>query len=449
MTVSAVAGAAWLRLRTGAAGAALGVFAIRVGAAVLGYGAQVIAARLMGFEGYGVYASLWVWTAMLGHTLTLGLSQGACRFLPTDQARGDLDHARGYLLAGVLLTLAVSAVAALLGLGLAWLHPGTLAGPYGAPFALAACLLPVLALQDYLEGVARSQNWVVLAILPPYLLRQLVMVSALAAAVLAGAPPRAETAMACMLSAALVSAALQACLVARRLRRVLPAGPRRFRVRAWLRACLPIALVDLATTAFGFVDVLLLGLLMPPAAVGVYFAATRVQQFVPFVQFAASAATAQRFSAAGARGDRAALARLVRLQAQATAAATLATGLAVLAAGPLLLALFGEGFGAGVPVLAVLVLGSVTASLFGPGEDLLTMLGGERLCAALTLAALGAAIVLGLLLIPALGLLGAAAALSAATVLRALALARAARAVHGLATPIWSGFRTARAGSGS
>ncbi|WP_197430428.1 polysaccharide biosynthesis C-terminal domain-containing protein, partial [Methylobacterium sp. CCH5-D2] len=225
--------------------------------------------------------------------------------------------------------------------------------------------------------------------------------------------------------------------------------PRRFRVRAWLRACLPIALVDLATTAFGFVDVLLLGLLMPPAAVGVYFAATRVQQFVPFVQFAASAATAQRFSAAGARGDRAALARLVRLQAQATAAATLATGLAVLAAGPLLLALFGEGFGAGVPVLAVLVLGSVTASLFGPGEDLLTMLGGERLCAALTLAALGAAIVLGLLLIPALGLLGAAAALSAATVLRALALARAARAVHGLATPIWSGLRTARAGAGS
>ncbi len=445
MAVSAVAGATWLRLRDGAAGAALSVFAIRVAAAGLAYGAQVVAARLMGWDGYGIYASLWVWTVMLGHTLTLGLSQGACRFLPVEQARGDLDHARGYLAAGALVTLGVSSGLVLLGLGLLRLSPDLLPEAYRTPLLLAACLLPLLALQDYLEGVARSQNWVVLAILPPYLLRQLVMVAGLAAAVLAGASARPEVAMACMLLAAGVSTALQALVLAHRLRRVLPPGPRRFRPRVWLKASLPIALVDLATTAFGFVDVLLLGLLMPPSAVGLYFAVTRVQQFVPFVQFAASAATAQRFSAAQGRGDRAGLARLIRLQARATAAATLVTGLAVLAAGPPLLAVFGEGFGAGVPVLAVLVMGSVAASLFGPGEDLLTMLGGERLCAGLTLAALGVAILLGLLLIPALGLLGAAASMSAATVLRALALAWAARAVHGLATPIWSELQTDRA----
>jgi O-antigen/teichoic acid export membrane protein len=441
MAVSAVAGATWLRLRNGAAGDALNVFAIRVGAAFLGYGAQVIAARLMGWEGYGVYASLWVWTAMLGHTLTLGLSQGACRFLPVEQARGDLDHARGYLMAGALVALAASAGVALLGVGVLRLAPGLLAEPYRAPFLLAACLLPLLALQDYLEGVARSQNWVVLAILPTYLLRQFAMVAALTAAMLAGAPARAEVAMGCMLLAAALSTALQALVLAVRLRLALPPGPRRFRIRAWLRACLPIALVDLATTAFGFVDVLLLGLLMPPAAVGLYFAATRVQQFVPFVQFAASAATAQRFSAAAAGADRAGLVRLVRLQGRATAAATLVTGLAVLAAGPPLLALFGEGFTSGMPVLAVLVAGGVAASLFGPGEDLLTMLGGERLCAAITLAALVLAILLGLLLVPALGLPGAAGAMATATVLRAAALAWAARAVHRLSTPVWSGLR--------
>ncbi|AWN38239.1 lipopolysaccharide biosynthesis protein [Methylobacterium radiodurans] len=445
MAVSAVAGATWLRLSTGAAGAALSVFAIRVSAAGLAYGAQVIAARLMGWEGYGIYASLWVWAAMLGHTLTLGLSQGACRFLPVDQARGDIDHARGYLLAGALIALATSVGVALLGLGALGLAPGLLTDSYRTPFLLAACLLPLLTFQDYLEGVARSQNWVVLAILPTYLLRQLVMVSALTTAMLAGAPPRAEVAMACMLLAAALSTALQALVLSARLRRVLPAGPRRFRARHWLRTCLPIALVDLATTAFGFVDVLLLGLLMPPAAVGLYFAATRVQQFMAFVPFAATAATAQRFSAAHARHDRDGLARLVRLQGRATAAATLAAGLAVLAAGPPLLALFGDGFAAGVPVLAVLVLGGVAASVFGPGEDLLTMLGGERLCAAITLAALLLAVLFGLCLIPAFGLLGAAASMAAATVLRAAALAWAARAMHGLATPVWSGVRAVRA----
>jgi O-antigen/teichoic acid export membrane protein len=422
--------------RSGAAGAALSVFLIRIGAAGFAYAAQVLAARLMGWEEYGVFATVWVWTAMLGHTLTLGLSQGACRFLPEAQGRGDLAEARGYLVAGALVTLAASVGIALLGLVLLRAAPSILAEPYRAPLVIAALVLPLFALQDYLEGVARSQNWAVLAIAPPYLLRQVAMMGALLAAVLAGAPARAEVAMACMLAAAALATALQSVLLLARLRGALAPGPRRFDLRRWLRACLPIAAIDLATAGFGFVDVMVLGFLMPPAAVGLYFAATRIQQFVVFVHFAAAAATAQRYSAA--RGDGAALAGLVRLQGQATAAATLAVAVGVVAVSPLLLAMFGSGFSESVPILAVLAAGSVAASLFGPGEDLLTMLGGERLCAAITVAALGLAALLCLILIPPLGVIGAALAMAIATVLRAAALANAARAVHGLATPVWS-----------
>ncbi|MGV7030619.1 lipopolysaccharide biosynthesis protein [Methylobacterium symbioticum] len=422
--------------RSGAAGAALSVFLIRIAAAGFAYAAQVLAARLMGWEEYGVFATVWVWTAMLGHTLTLGLSQGACRFLPEAQGRGDLAEARGYLAAGALLTLAASVGIALLGLVLLRAAPSVLAEPYRAPLVIAALVLPLFALQDYLEGVARSQNWAVLAIAPPYLLRQVAMMGALLAAVLAGAPARAEVAMACMLAAAALATALQSVLLLARLRGALAPGPARFDLRRWLRACLPIAAIDLATAGFGFVDVMVLGFLMPPAAVGLYFAATRIQQFVVFVHFAAAAATAQRYSAA--RGDGAALAGLVRLQGQATAAATLAVAVAVVAVSPLLLAMFGSGFSESVPILAVLAAGSVAASLFGPGEDLLTMLGGERLCAAITVAALGLAALLCLILVPPLGVIGAALAMAIATVLRAAALANAARAVHGLATPVWS-----------
>ena len=44
--------------------------------------------------------------------------------------------------------------------------------------------MPLFALQDFLEGVARSQNWVGLAIAPPYLLRQTLMMGCMVAAVL-------------------------------------------------------------------------------------------------------------------------------------------------------------------------------------------------------------------------------------------------------------------------
>ncbi|WP_375462428.1 lipopolysaccharide biosynthesis protein [uncultured Methylobacterium sp.] len=441
MTAAAL-GTVFDRIRavgTGPGRAALDIFAIRIAAAGFAYGAQVLTARLMGWEEYGIFATTWVWTAMAGHSITLGLSQSACRFLPVDQARGDLDHARGYLAAGALVTGGAALAVALLGALLLALRPDWVSGPYRAPLLVAACVLPLFSLQDFLEGVARSQNWGVLAIAPPYLLRQTVMMAAMLAAILLGAPAEAWVAMACMLIAAGLAVTIQAGLVLGRMARTIPKGPRRYRWRHWLGASLPIALIDLANAGFTFVDVVVLGFLMPPSAVGLYFAATRIQQFVAFVHFAATAATAQRFSAAHAVGDRTALAALVRLQGRATLAATALVALCVVAASPLLLAMFGPQFPDSVPLLAILAAGSVAASLFGPGEDLLTMLGGERLCAGITLAMLALAVGGCLALVPSLGVTGAALAMAFVTVLRAGILALAAGAVHGLSTPVWSG----------
>ncbi|WP_457104952.1 lipopolysaccharide biosynthesis protein [Methylobacterium sp. P5_C11] len=444
MSATALPASAFRRLwslRSGSQRAALTVFAIRVGSAGFAYGSQVLAARLMGWEAYGIFASVWVWTAMLGHTLTLGLSQGACRFVPGDQAQGALDLARGYIRAGALVTGGAALSIAGLGAALLMLEPGLFGPAYRAPIAVALCVMPLFALQDYLEGVARSQNWVGLAIAPPYLLRQTLMMAGMVAAILLGAPPRAEVAMACMLLAATAATALQAALLAARLRRDLPAGPHRYRWRTWLGTSLPIAAIDLANAGFTFVDVIVLGALVSPAEVGLYFAATRIQQFVAFVHYAVSAATLQRYSAAQAQANRFLLAELVRRQGRVTAAATLVVGGAILAVSPLLLAMFGPGLGTSVPILCILIAGSVGASLFGPGEDLLTMLGGERLCAGITAGSLVAAAGLCLALVPAFGTLGAAVAVAVVTVARAGLLARAAGRIHGLSTPVWvTGF---------
>ncbi|MGW5958734.1 lipopolysaccharide biosynthesis protein [Methylorubrum thiocyanatum] len=423
-------------LRATAAVSALGVFAVRIGAAGFAYGAQVLMARMMGGGEYGIFATVWVWIAILGHTATFGLSQGACRFLPADQATGRLDSVRGFLLGGALASLGSGLALSLAGLAVALLQGGLLAGPYGTPILVAALVVPLFAFQDYLEGVARSQGWPLLAIAPPYLLRQALIMAAMVVAVLSGAPAEAWVAIACTLAATGLAAAVQAGLLLARLRRHLPAGPRQYRWRFWLAACLPIAAGDLAASAFGFVDVVILGFLAAPEAVGLYFAATRIQQFVAFVHYAASATTAQRLAAARARGDEAGLGHLVRMQARWTFLATAAVGLGILAVAPLLLGLFGEGFRASLPVLAILVGGSVAASLFGPAEDVLTMLGGERLCAGITLAMLVLAAALCLVLVPWLGGAGAALAVALATTLRGLVLALGARRLHGLSTPV-------------
>ncbi len=425
-------------LREGFGGGASTVFAIRIAAAGFAYAGQVLAARLLGFDAYGIFATVWVWTALIGHTLTLGLAQSASRFLPEDQARGDIAHARGFLRAGAFVTGGIALSAGGLGVALLLVEPDLLPAPYRVPVMIAAAILPVFAVQDYCEGVARSQNWLALAIAPPYLLRQSAMMGFMVAAALFGAPPTAETAMACMFAAALMATLLQARRLTARLRAELPAGIRRYRWRRWLGTALPIAGIDLATAGFSFVDVIVLGALASPSEIGLYFAATRIQQIAAFVQYAVSAAALRQYSAAQALGDRTRLLALVRHQARLTAGATALVGMGLLAVSPLLFALFGAPASEGVPLLAILVAGGIGASLFGPGADLLTMLGGERLCAALTGAAVAAAVILCLILVPLWGPLGAALAMAGASIVRAAALSLAADALHRLPTPIWA-----------
>lgn len=413
---------------------AAAVFAIRVAAATLAYGTQVLLARLMGKEGYGVFATAWVWIAVLGHGSLGGLALSICRFVPQHRVRGELDLARGFLAAGAAVALASGGAVAAAAAGLLWLARDLVSADYLLPLALALCVVPVFAVQDYVEGVARSFGWTALAIAPPFLLRQGLIALAMLLALAWGAPAEPAVAVGCTLFATAVAVAVQVAAVLRRLAPVLPAGKRAYRLREWTAATLPMGLADLAVVLFGFLDVLLLGLFVPAAEVGIYFAATRLLQFVVFAQYAATAATAPRFAEAWARGDRAGLRRLIRGTVRLTGLASLGIGAGLLIAAPWLLALFGAGFSASFGLLAILVCGAMAQSAFGPAEDLLNMLGAERTAALVSVGALVLAVALNLLLVPRYGVTGAAAAMALAAAARGCAFALVARARLGLST---------------
>lgn len=437
-----MAAAAAGALRTGgealvrARRAGIAVFVIRVAAAGLAYGTQVLMARLMGEAGYGIFATAWVWILILGHASLFGLSQSMCRFLPQYRARGEADLARGFLAGGAAAALASAGAAAAAGAALLWLAGGSLGEDRLLPLALALATVPVFAVQDYLQAIARSQNWPVLAILPPYIVRQGLVSAAMAAAVAFGAPAEPAVAVGCTLIATAASVIVQGLALLRRLDPALLSGNRRYRPREWAAATLPMGFADLTLILFNSIDVLVLGLFLPADAVGVYFAATRILQLVLFAQYAATAATAPRFAEASARGDDAALRALVRGTVRLTAGASLALGAGLLLVAPWLLDLFGVGFGAGFGALAILVCGAAVQSSFGPAEDLLNMLGAERVAARVSFAALALAVTLTFALIPSCGITGAAVAMALATAARGAALSVAAQRRLDLSTHI-------------
>jgi len=87
-----------------------------------------------------------------------------------------------------------------------------------------------------------------------------------------------------------------------------------------------------------------------------------------------------------------------------------ATAIAVIliAGGPLILPLFGEGFEVGWPALILLAAGNLLLSLNGPAAILLNMTGHQDITAKVYSVAAVANIALNALLIPRFGLTGAA-----------------------------------------
>jgi len=292
--------------------------------------------------------------------------------------------------------------------------------------------VPMIALGDVLDGTARAKHWPIMALSPTFLIRPSLILLFMVTAVLAGAPRDAVTAMMAALAGAFTSVLLQYLAVTFRLRGHYPNGARTVEFKAWLTVAFPIFLVEGVGYLFTNSDVIVVGIFLDPGEVAVYFAAAKTMALVHFVYFAVKAAIGPRFASILAEKDQAKLAAFATEATRWTFFPALAVGLAVLAAGQLLLSLFGAAFTDGQIVMAILLGGILAKALVGPAEVLLTMADKQMICVYLYTAALAANIGLNIVLIPRFGIEGAAMAGAGAMVLEALLLHIAVRKTLGI-----------------
>jgi O-antigen/teichoic acid export membrane protein len=383
---------------------------IRVLSAGLVFGLQVLLARLMPAEGYGGFVTLWTWMLALGSFAALGFAESSVRFLPRYHVRGRQAAVQAYWRFGFWLVTAVSVAVAggAVGVAMMW---GT-EDSAGLMVLLVAVGLPFLAIEYFLEGVARSFGWFRLAAVPVYIVRPILVGAVCLILVGQGVTLSLPVVGAVLIGAmALISVSL-AAVVARRLARMAPgtkAVGNRAR-RLWLTASLPLLLLSGIEDLTGYADVLLLSLLASPEHVGIYFAAARCLALAGFVAYAMTLVAGRRFALDLAGRSRADLQRNIVQSSRMTFWATLASVTLALVAGPVLLAAFGPEFVFGMPVMFVLGAGMVLRSLAGQAGEVLIVTGRQREGLVIGLVALVVTLVAGLALIPGFGLVGAAVA---------------------------------------
>ncbi len=379
---------------------------LKIGATLIAFGASLIYARALEPHGYGLYAYVMAWAALLTVPAGLGLPaylirEGAkapaslrwlCRW-------ADLRVLASGLVAGILLACAVFLPQAA---EARWL------------FVIAAPLPLLNNLGSVRRSLLQAQGRVARAQWPFLILGPLLMLAVLAGLWLWRGRLYPIELVAAITGAALLPLAVNQFQLSRATSR--PGTEKHPSVR--VRAALPFMWLGMLYLVNNRVDLIMLGSIKGAHDAGIYAVAARAGELITFFTLAASMVLAPRIARLYHDGEHALLQRL--LSASTRRVFLLSAPLAILfivAAHPLLHFLYGSAYAEGAIALQILAGAQLLAISSGPKGTVLNMTGHERLSALGVGLSLILNIVLNAALIPFYGVEGAAIATGTSLVL--------------------------------
>lgn len=390
----------------------MGSVAVKVVATGLSFAVAVILARVLGPEGYGVYAFAFALISLLAIPSQFGLPNLVIRETAKAHANDDWGLMRGIWRWANGVAGTISVTLALIAGAIAWIFAGRFNDVQLVTFAWGLALIPLIALGALSGAALRGLRKVVAGQMPEFVLRPLFLILLVLAAALLWPDGEltAATTMAFHALAAALAFSLGAWMLTRARPEPLMAAPEPvYRSRAWAASALPLALLAGMQMVNQHADILMLGLFRNAEEVGVYRVVVQGGTLVVFGLQAVGMVVAPQFARLHSIGDTAGLQRVATLSARTAAFIALPVTLVFLVLGGAILGwIFGPAFAAGRVALAIIALGQLVNAAVGPVGILLNMTGHERITARGVGIATGCNVILNLILIPPLGMNGAA-----------------------------------------
>jgi O-antigen/teichoic acid export membrane protein len=203
-------------------------------------------------------------------------------------------------------------------------------------------------------------------------------------------------------------------------------------VPAWIPRSFKMWISALLDTTGQYLEVVIVGLILGPAAAGVYFVATRITNVFAMITGGVAVYATSQISALFYSSGKAELQSMLRALSIIGAILNGTALLVIIVAGKLLLWAFGGIYVSAYPALIVLAIGASIGALVGPAAHVLLLTGHEgtypRIMAAVLLVRFALIAALG----PSFGLMGAVVAWTISAVILTLALVIACRRLVGL-----------------
>ena len=388
---------------------------------------QVVVARALGVDGFGLYVLALAVSSFLSEASDLGLDYGVLRFGAIARGAGDLDRLRAVIRRGLLGAFAAGSlatgllIAAAASVARAFDKPGML--PLLVPLALA---IPFTGTTEVVRSAMRSMGRAAPSVVSDSLITPGLRLGTVLVALHVAAGPR-QVAVAYAITE-LVALLATLGMLRRMLSREGRPSQRRSRsdtkarTQGLFRYSLPMSLNRLILYTNNQTEVLVLGLLRPAGPVGVFGVARRLSMLVGSLTASISVLFNPMVADLHHRRHHTELDRLFKTATRWLF--TLGFPLCLIEVGFAhdLLYVFGEGFSSGAAALAILALGQLVNIGTGTVAGLLAMVGRARMSVLNSAFFLGLSLALDLLMIPPWGILGAA--IANATSLAAVNLLR-------------------------
>lgn len=398
--------------------AASGTFALKLFGQLLMFVTQIVLARAMGVNGYGVYIYVLIWINILAMVTRFGLDSTLLRYVAAYRGQGEIGLLAGVIHSSHQFILLTNAIVIGLGYLIIWLMRSQLSVELLYTFFVGLLVLPLLAWNGLQKMTLQALRHVVLAQVPEEIIRPIFLaVVILTLSLGLNRIISSYTAMAIYL----VVIAFSLFINRHWLNKFLPVEINRkkavYRRQEWLGTAFPLLLMSGTYVILNQTDTIMIGVFLDTTQAGIYSTVSRISTIIGLGLLAVNTIAAPLISEYYALNRKKDLQRLVFLAAWGVFAFTIPVSLCLIIFGNLLLGLFGAKFTVGYIALIILIVGQIGNALAGSVGYLMTMTGHHQTAVIVLGGAALVNILLNLLLIPSFGIEGAATATATTTML--------------------------------
>lgn len=385
-----------------------GAFLIRVAAAIAGLAMNVLLARILPVNEYGVISLGMSWLTIVATLACFGTDTVSVRYIAEANARGDLSQIAAVMQWGRNLTLTLGTGIGLVSCGLIY----AMFSDYSGNQLFALCIIvmatPLLAFALNRASVLRGVKQVVSAATVEMLLKpiSILLLVAVVAWLSAWSPTVISVAIAVLLAHGAMTWAGVNATHSLAAKHAIPAP--RSQQMEWLKVAKPIALMSVMGVLIGNLDTVLVGYFVDAGSAGIYRASAQLANLVSFGLAASNGIMAPLIAEYYSSGRRVDLHKALRFSVALVAIIGVGGAMFMAAAGPFALQLFGVEYQAGYHALLILLAAQAINALCGPTGIMMSMTGHQAQAARIFVISALISVALNIMLIPPYGIIGAA-----------------------------------------